>query len=290
MAKPRLKVLSDRLTKPSYFFAFRRSDLQAQWTCIVLAGQRPGPDMLAQHFVLERKALVPVRGEPMICHVVRMLHLSPHIGKIVILSQDVEHLRSAVAAAGGAILVESQNSISLSIKAQAETLGFSSPLLVTTADHPLLTVEMIEEFVRNAGGDLAVAMVERQTMLQQFPDAQRTWLRFSDGAWSGANLFALMTQKSLFALDLWADAEQDRKKAWRLFLHFGLRLALRALTRTIGLQQAIKRAGKQLGLDASLVPMSDPVAAIDVDKPSDHLLAEKILTAREALSGDIDAA
>jgi GTP:adenosylcobinamide-phosphate guanylyltransferase len=278
------------MTTPSDFFAFRRSDLQAQWTCIVLAGQRPGPDMLAQHFALERKALVPVRGEPMICHVVRTLHMSPHIGTIIILSQDAEHLRSAVDAAGGAILVESQNSISLSIKAQAETLGFSSPLLVTTADHPLLTVEMIDEFVRHADGDVAVAMVERQTMLKQFPDAQRTWLRFSDGAWSGANLFALMTQKSSFALELWADAEQDRKKAWRLFLHFGLFLAIRALTRTIGLRQAMERAGKRLGLDAQLVPMSDPVAAIDVDKLSDHVLAEKILTERAAQSGNIDVA
>jgi GTP:adenosylcobinamide-phosphate guanylyltransferase len=290
MAKPRLKVPSDKSTNPSDFFAFRRSDLQAQWTCIVLAGQRPGPDMLAQHFALERKALVPVRGEPMICHVVRTLHMSPHIGTIIILSQDAEHLRSAVDAAGGAILVESQNSISLSIKAQAETLGFSSPLLVTTADHPLLTVEMIDEFVRHADGDVAVAMVERQTMLKQFPDAQRTWLRFSDGAWSGANLFALMTQKSSFALELWADAEQDRKKAWRLFLHFGLFLAIRALTRTIGLHQAMERAGKRLGLDAQLVPMSDPVAAIDVDKLSDHVLAEKILTERAAQSGNIDVA
>lgn len=290
MAKPRLKVQSDKSTNPSDFFAFRRSDLQAQWTCIVLAGQRPGPDMLAQHFALERKALVPVRGEPMICHVVRTLHMSPHIGTIIILSQDAEHLRSAVDAAGGAILVESQNSISLSIKAQAETLGFSSPLLVTTADHPLLTVEMIDEFVRHADGDVAVAMVERQTMLKQFPDAQRTWLRFSDGAWSGANLFALMTQKSSFALELWADAEQDRKKAWRLFLHFGLFLAIRALTRTIGLHQAMERAGKGLGLDAQLVPMSDPVAAIDVDKLSDHVLAEKILTERAAQSGNIDVA
>ncbi|WP_295489088.1 nucleotidyltransferase family protein [Sphingorhabdus sp. EL138] len=264
--------------------------MQAQWTCIVLAGQRPGPDMLAQHFGLERKALVPVRGEPMICHVVRTLHMSPHIGKIVILSQDVEYLRSAVDAAGGAILVESQKSISLSIQAQAEILGFSSPLLVTTADHPLLTVKMIDEFVRYADGDVAVAMVERQTMLRQFPDAQRTWLRFSDGAWSGANLFALMTQKSSFALKLWANAEQDRKKAWRLFLHFGLLLAIRALTRTIGLHQAMENAGKRLGLDAQLVPMSDPVAAIDVDKLSDHALAEKILTERAARSGNIDVA
>jgi hypothetical protein len=36
--------------------------------------------------------------------------------------------------------------------------------------------------------------------------------------------------------------------------------------------------------------MSDPVAAIDVDKLSDHMLAEKILTEREAWRGDTDAA
>ncbi len=225
----------------------------------------------------------------MIYHVVRTLHVSPHIGKIVILSQEIEHLRPAVDAAGGAILVESQNSISLSIKAQAETLGFSAPLLVTTADHPLLTVEMIDEFIRNADGDLAVAMVERQNMLKKFPDAQRTWLRFSDGAWSGANLFGLMSQKSSLALDLWVDAEQDRKKAWRLFLHFGLLLAARALTRSIGLNQAMAKAGKRLGLKAKLVSLTDPVAAIDVDKLSDHVLAENIMAKRAAQSGDTAA-
>ena len=80
--------------------------------------------------------------------------------------------------------MESQSSISLSIKAQVDALGFSAPVLVTTADHPLLTAEMLEEFLDKAGGDLAVAMVERKTMLAQFPDAKRTWLRFSDGAWS----------------------------------------------------------------------------------------------------------
>lgn len=260
--------------------------MQAQWTCIVLAGQRPGPDIFAGHFGLAHKALIPLRGEPMITHVIRTLHKSPHVGKIIILSQETEHLRAATEAAGGAILVSGQSSISKSIKAQVDALGFSSPLFVTTADHPLLTLEMIDEFLTQADGDVAIAMVERKTMLGQFPDAKRTWLRFSDGAWSGANLFALMSLKSVFALDLWADAEQDRKKAWRLFLHFGLRLASRALTRTIGLRRALDLAGKRLGLEARLVAMSDPVAAIDVDKLSDHMLAEKILAEREAVSGN----
>lgn len=241
--------------------------------------------MFALHFGLKLKALVPVRGEPMISHVIRTLRASPHIGEIIVLCQEPDALRSAVDAAGGATLVESLSSISLSIKRQVDALGFSSPILVTTADHPLLTVDMVAEFLDKAEGDIAIAMVERKTMLAQFPDAKRTWLRFSDGAWSGANLFALMSFKSVFALDLWAEAEKDRKKAWRLFMHFGFRLASRALTRTIGLRQALEAAGKRLGLVAKLVPMTDPVAAIDVDKVSDHILAEKILLGRETVAG-----
>jgi GTP:adenosylcobinamide-phosphate guanylyltransferase len=254
--------------------------LPAQWTCLVLAGQRPGIDMLADHFGQSWKALVPLAGEPMLTRVVRTLRSSPLIDNILVLGQDIGALQSAVDAGGGATMVQSADGISLSIKSQVEAMGFASPILVTTADHPLLTTGMIDEFLQNASGDVAVAMVERQVMLAQFPDAKRTWLRFSDGAWSGANLFALMTPRSMAALDLWAEAEQDRKKAWKLFPHFGFWLAFRAITRTIGLHAALEKAGKRLGLDAKLVPMSDPVAAIDVDKVSDHILAEQILKQR----------
>jgi GTP:adenosylcobinamide-phosphate guanylyltransferase len=255
--------------------------LQAQWTCLVLAGQRPGVDNLAHHFGHRWKALVPLSGEPMVTRVVRVLHNSPYIGKIIVLGQDIDALRPAVEAGGEAMLAQSANSISLSIKTQLEAIGFASPVLVTTADHPLLTGTMIQQFLGEARGDVAVAMVERHVMLAQFPDAKRTWLRFSDGAWSGCNLFALMSPRSMAALDLWAEAEQDRKKAWKLFLHFGFPLALRALTRSIGLSAALARAGRRLGLEARLVPMSDPVAAIDVDKLDDYILAERILAMRD---------
>jgi GTP:adenosylcobinamide-phosphate guanylyltransferase len=216
----------------------------------------------------------------MLTRVIRTLRGSALIGNIVVLGQDVSSLQAAVDAGGGAMLAQSGDGISLSILKQVEAMGFATPILVTTADHPLLTTGMIEEFLNEASGDVAVAMVERQVMLAQFPDAKRTWLRFSDGAWSGANLFALMSPRSKAALDLWAEAERDRKKAWKLFLHFGFWLAFRAITRTIGLNEALEKAGKRLGLEAKLVAMSDPVAAIDVDKVSDHILAEKILAQR----------
>lgn len=257
--------------------------MTAQWTAIVLAGQRPGIDVVAQFFGSDLKALVRLGGEPMVTRVVRTLNRCPEVGHIVVIAQEKAALQKAVALGGGATILKGGKGISSSIKAIAGTTDAPWPVFVTTADHPLLTPDMVAEFLGQAQGDLSVGMVERKVMMAQFPDAKRTWLRFADGAWSGANLFALRTQKTQAALELWSKAEQDRKQAWKLFLHFGPLLALRAITRTIGLRNALGKAGRRLGLEAHLVAMSDPVAAIDVDKPADHVLAERLLRERGAL-------
>ncbi len=252
----------------------------AQWTAIILAGQRPGTDRLAAHFGIEYKALVPIAGKPMLSHVLQTMTSHPQIGRVVILAQDTENL--AIAGAGAEFFTSGAG-ISSSLKALMDSGDIKWPWLVTTADHPLLTADMVTQFLNEAQGDLSVGMVERRAMLAQFPDAKRTWLRFADGAWSGANLFAFRGAKVAPALTLWAAAEQDRKQAWKLFLHFGPWLALRAITRTIGLRQAFSKAGHRLGLTAHLVSMDDPVAAIDVDKPEDHALASAIFATRKGL-------
>ncbi len=259
------------------------TDGGGNWTAIILAGQRPGPDRLAEAFGQKWKALVQVGGEPMVTRVVRSVSGSRAVGRIVVLVQEPEAVRAAVLAGGAAKLIVSSAGISESIRAVAGTVDAPWPVLVTTADHPLLTPEMIDTFLAQTQGcDIAIGMVERQVMHARYPDNKRTWLKFRDGQWSGANLFALPTPAARAALDLWAEAEQDRKTAWKLFLHFGPWLALRALTRTIGLADALHRAGTRLGLVARLVPMTQAEAAIDVDKVSDHAQAEAILAARSA--------
>jgi GTP:adenosylcobinamide-phosphate guanylyltransferase len=251
------------------------------WTAIVLAGQRPGPDRLAAAFGEQWKALVKVGGVPMVTRVVRTLAATPHIARIVVLVQAPEALRAAVEAGGPAVLVTSMRGISESILAVAGTEAAPWPVLVTTADHPLLTPEIVSAFLDASGGcDVAVGMVERQVMLARYPENKRTWLKFRDGHWSGANLFALQGEAARGALTLWAEAEQDRKKAWKLFLHFGPWLAFRAITRTIGLNKGLEMAGQRLGLMAKIVPLANAEAAIDVDKVSDHEQAKAILAAR----------
>ncbi len=256
-------------------------ETRKRWTAILLAGQRPGLDVLAAHFGETYKALIPVAGTPMIARVVATLLATPVIDRVVVLGQNPAVLAAVLPDDDRITFLTSQSGISASIAAVAGGDDAPWPIFVTTADHPLLTPQIVSDFLAAGGaGDLAVGMVERKTMLVAYPGNKRTWLRFRDGDWSGANLFALNTPSTIAALHLWAAAEQDRKKAWKLFLHFGPWLAFRAVTRTIGLADALGRAGKRLGMDARLVAIADAEAAIDVDKVSDHEQAEAILRGR----------
>jgi GTP:adenosylcobinamide-phosphate guanylyltransferase len=259
------------------------------WSAIVLAGERPREDGFAAAQGVAAKALIPVAGEPMVARVVRTLLGCPSIDHILLLAQKLAPLRSGNLAWIGAepriSLAESGSGIARSVAACAGGPQAPFPLLVTTADHALLTVDMVESFLGDSGGtDVAVGLVERRTLEAAYPDNQRTWLRFSDGAYSGANLFALRTEEARAGLELWSSVEQDRKKARKLMLRFGPILALRALTRTISLDAAIDKVGRRIGFTAKAVRLPFAEAAIDVDKPADLELAERILKERGAAS------
>jgi GTP:adenosylcobinamide-phosphate guanylyltransferase len=255
-------------------------DSGKKWTVLLLAGQRPGVDALAAHFGETYKALIPVADVPMLTRVLETLHTCPEVARIVVLAQEQDPLADAIKAGGGADFFASSGGISSSIAAFLNQREAPFPILVTTADHPLLTPAMVAEFTAKASGDLSIGMVSRKNMLDNFPDAQRTWLKMRDDGWSGTNLFALQSDAVHAALTLWAEAEQDRKKVFKLFLRFGPWLAIRAILRTVTMADALRLAGRKLGLSANLIAMSDPIAAIDVDKVSDHVQAEAILRAR----------
>ncbi|MFN3474427.1 MAG: HAD-IB family phosphatase [Blastomonas sp.] len=257
------------------------------WSVALLAGQRPGIDPLARGFRRSSKALIPINGRPMIAWVLDALLQSSYVGRIVVIAQDsaiLDNPELAHFAADPRVVVKSgQSSISRNIMALAGQETLPWPMMVTTADHPLLTSQMVDNFLsRAANHDLSVGMVARKAMLARYPGSQRTWLRFRDDGYTGANLFALNSPVTWNAMQLWAVAEQDRKKALRLFLRFGPKLAFRAITRRVSGPEGIAMAGQRLGLTAQLVALDDADAGIDVDKWTDYWQVEAILRAREA--------
>jgi GTP:adenosylcobinamide-phosphate guanylyltransferase len=252
-----------------------------KYTAIVLAGSRPGRDPFAAQFGNDIKALVAVAGEPMVRRPVRALLASKNIDRLLILSQAPERIAAVVPKDPRIQFQESTETIASTMLAICRNPETHWPLLVTTADHALLDTAIVDEFCSGAAGsDLAVGVVEREVLMRRFPDAQRTWLKFRGGAYTGANLFALASPKVSPAIELWRTVEQDRKKGWRVIALVGPATLIGTLLRLLNIDNVLARLGHKLGLTIRAVRLSNPVAGVDVDKPADHALAEEIFAGR----------
>jgi GTP:adenosylcobinamide-phosphate guanylyltransferase len=259
------------------------------WTAIILAGQRPGPDRFAAMHGLTTKVLIPVAGEPMLGRVARTLLACPSVGRVVVLAQRP---RSLMAGRLRWMIAEQRltaaiagDGISTSIMDLAGSEAAPYPVLVTTADHVLLRPETVEAFISEVGGaDAAFGAVQRTVVEGAYPGSPRTWYKFSDGQFSGANLFAFLNAGSMRAPAFWSRVEKHRKRVLTLLAFFGPGLFLRMLTRSISLPGAVEIAGRRLGLRLRAVVLDDPEAAIDVDKPEDLRLVEQILGHRQERS------
>mgnify|MGYP000306515106 CR=1 FL=1 len=250
-------------------------------TAVVLAGSRPGGDPFAKAHGTDLKALIPVGGMPMVRRPVEALLASADIGRIRVLAQQPERIREALPGDPRVSVEQSGETIAATLEAFCFDPSVEWPILVTTADHALLTSEMIADFLAESGGaEVAIGVVTREALLKRLPQTQRTWLKFRGGAYSGANLFLLGSPKILSILEVWRSSEQNRKKAWRMLLTLGFFGFLGAILRLRTLKQTLDRIGRKLGLDIHAVELSDPLAAVDVDKPADHELVTAIIEGR----------
>ena len=253
------------------------------WTAIVLAAGRGPDDPMAKALGVNHKCALPVNGIPMLKRVVDALRASRSVNAISISIESAAILRDALSKKdAGLVVIPSENSAPLSaIVAIKKNSTF--PVLITTADHALLTPEMIDYFCGQAeqnGADFSAGLARAETILSAYPQSIRTFFTFGKDRVSGCNLFALRNEKGLRILEKWKYLESVRKKPWRLVAAFGPLALTRFLLGAMSLDGVFKIVSKRLELTAKPILMPFAEAAIDVDKPEDLELAETILRQR----------
>jgi GTP:adenosylcobinamide-phosphate guanylyltransferase len=252
---------------------------------LVLAASRP-QDPVARHAGQSHKALVRVGGVPMLLRVLRALRESHSVGQIAVcLEADApvagaEPELDALLASGAVTLIDAAASPSRSVLRALESLPL--PLLLTTADHPLLSAAMIDHFCDTApaDADAAVAVVRASLLQRRYPGAIRTYYRFAGEGYSGCNLFLLQSQGARRIVEFWTRLEQHRKRPWRLIAEVGPLALLRFLVGRLDLEGAMHHLSAKAGANVRAVELPFAEAAIDVDKPADLELAERILAHR----------
>jgi GTP:adenosylcobinamide-phosphate guanylyltransferase len=256
---------------------------------IVLAGRRSSDDPLARAAGAKHRALLDIEGEPMLVRVVRRLVARPSIDQVLInideptLLDEFPEL-SALRESGVVEIMKSTHSPSRSVLESLEWADLEAgPALVTTADHALLDDAMLDAFFRDshrAEADLTLALVSRTTIEARFPETKRTYLRFRNEDYSGANLFLFKNPLAVRAATFWQRVEGQRKRPWQIAYAFGYGNLVLFLTRRLDLDAAFQRASKVIGITLRAIPLEVAEAAIDVDKIEDLELVRRILAER----------
>jgi molybdopterin-guanine dinucleotide biosynthesis protein A len=250
---------------------------------VVLAGERGDGAAVAAAAGVVRKVLAPIAGVPVIERVLTALDATGRFAMRLLVGPDravldANPLLKAREAAGWRWIAPS-SSPARSVAAALAAVGPDRRVLVTTADHALLTGEIVEHFCDRSSAsdaDVTVGFVGWEDVMRAYPGSRRTGWKFADGRYCSCNLFGFMTPRARQAAEFWQRAEALRKRPWRIVAILGTGLLIRYVTGRLTLERALDALSNATGARIRTIVLPFPQAAVDLDTLDDWELVKRL--------------
>jgi len=246
---------------------------------VVLAGGGK-PEPLTEQERVDNKAFILVNGRPLLAYILEALQEAPSINKINVVGPE-ENLRKLVAEGYEFDPVPEQGSMLDNLAAGFKSVDKDRLCLVATGDIPLVTAPVIEKFLELCGPcdhDFYYPILDRETCVEFYPEAERTYVRLKEGRVTGGNVGLV---NPAWYLENRARLEMFisyRKKPVKLLRILPLTLALKFLFKTLSVKDLESNLSRLLKLKVKAVPCSLAELGLDVDKTSDLTVVTRALT------------
>jgi GTP:adenosylcobinamide-phosphate guanylyltransferase len=251
-------------------------------TAVVLAG---GPQDAVSALVpgAPNKAFVPIAGVTLVERTIAALRTSDRIGTVVAVAPQTPQTSFALQRADrvhgdGETMTES-------LRSGLRDLPPDDLVLVCASDLPILSREAIDDFIARAesiaqgtgaAADLTYACVERNAHLGRYPDVPHTWARLREGTFCGGGCVAMRPRVLANLEGLLDRLGRARKNPLRLAAIFGPRVLTSYALGRLTIEAAERRGSELLGASVRAA-ICAPELAVNVDRPSDVSLAERLV-------------
>jgi molybdopterin-guanine dinucleotide biosynthesis protein A len=258
--------------------------MDKKFAAVVLAGERPGGSDFSRELNLPASVLVDVAGKSAVARVIEALESSGSVEGGVLCGPDENVYREnpefrQILDGSSFDWMAPESGPSASALAAIEQLN-CFPTLLTAGDHALLSAGLVDDFCTGAlklDADVALGLAPWSIVRAAFPETRRTVLKFSDGAYCGTNLFAILSPEGKAGPAFWSRLEADRKRPWRMARRMGLGMLFQYFLGRLTLDKALSSFSRATGCRAGYVLIDNPRAAVDVDSVADRDLAVRIL-------------
>lgn len=224
------------------------------------------------------KALIKFNEKPMIEYVLDALHGCPIVDKTMCVGNKVI-LKPILATKVSEVIPEGKNMLE-NILNGINVFGIDKHLLICTCDIPLITPEIITNFLiacQKEKFDLYYPVIEKNLFNEKFPLTKRTYGRVREGKFTGGNVVFVnpfVFQKNFALIDR---VIQSRKSPLKLISMLGVGFIIRFIFHTITISDIEKKVEQILECKVTAIRTSDPEIGIDVDKMADYVLVKDYL-------------
>ncbi|HLV08678.1 MAG TPA: NTP transferase domain-containing protein [Halanaerobiales bacterium] len=240
---------------------------------IILAGARnKGP--LKKVSPTEHEALIEIGELPMVEYVIRAANKAKLTGKVVVVG-PVKELEEKLQEKTDYIL-NSGRSIRDNLNKGMEALGKQDYVLLMSSDIPLVTADIIDDFIstclKDNEADVYYPIIPREENKAKYPSVKRTYFRLLEGVFTGGNMVLINPSILQGAADTLDKAFSLRKKPWKLSQLLGMKFILKFVIRHLSISEIEERVRKITGYRGHFMITQYPEIGFDVDKPSDLML------------------
>lgn len=254
-----------------------------RWNAVILAGDRAQNDPVAKFTGVSCKAEAPIGSSMLLSRVVAALANSKSIEKIYCVGPDEQVVTDKLSITA---LLKEYNATRLPVEIGPSLSALRGvqnsahfPTLIVTCDLPLLTADLVDDYcqmLNKVHADFVIGAVASARISNLLPELKKTTYQFGVQSVCFANLFSVMTESGMRAIEFWRNIEGSRKKPLEVIRQIGGFSILQYKLGRLSLQQAAWQLSRKASAHIEIVDMPYPELAVDVDSISDY----KILQAK----------
>ena len=232
-------------------------------SAVVLAGGDEN-EPLAKHFGTTSKALIPIKGKPLVSYVLKALKESKSVKQIIYVGLEDTQLKKLfdLSLDPGKQFIES-----LTRGVKAALNHDPENVLVISADLLWLSAEDIDSFISYCK-DAAIfyPIIPKAAVEREFPQQKRTYAKLKEGEFTGGSLMLIKANAVAKLLPFAQKAYKARKNLLALARLIGFEITIRFLTQTLSINRLESHISKRLGEPVKAVFIERAGIAMDVDE------------------------